>query len=120
LVIKGPGVIEALKGFSVATALTADLRPTVRAGVQQDPHRAIAAAYQDDGTASHTPRSKIPWLGDLLGVARVEPALLENALLFERHDLGVSERAAMHAKQPVLTVVQHQVIERCLFHRVLL
>src|SRR5262249_9897497 len=44
VIVEGPGVIKALKGLGVATALPADLRPAVRAGIEQDPYYAIAAA----------------------------------------------------------------------------
>src|SRR5437763_11531467 len=99
LVIKRPGVIEALKGFGITTALTAYLRTAMRAGVEQDTYHAIAATYQDDGPAGHTPGFKIPWLWDLGGVPSIEPALLETAPVFERHDLTIGECTAMHARQ---------------------
>ena len=109
-------MIEALKGLGVATALPADLRPAVRAGIEQDADHAIAATHQDDRAPRHASRSKIPWLWDFRGVASIEPALLEHAPLFERHDLGIREHAAMHTKHPILAVIEHQVVERCLFH----
>jgi hypothetical protein len=49
-------------------------------------------------------------------VAGVDPALLEDAPLFERHDLGIREHATVHTEHPVLAVIEHQVIERRLFH----
>jgi hypothetical protein len=120
VIVKGPGVIEALKGFRVATALPADLRPAVRTGVEQDADYAIAAAHQDDRAPRHASRSKIPWLRDFRGVASIEPALLEHVPLFERHDLRIREHAAMHTKHSILAVIEHQVVERRLVHGELL
>ena len=84
----------------------------MRAGVEQDADHAIAATHQDDRAPRHASRSKIPWLWDFRGVASIEPALLKHAPLFERHDLGIREHAALHTKHPVLAVIEHQVIER--------
>ena len=116
LIVEGPGVIETLKGFGVATALATDLCPTVRTGVEQDAYHTIAAAHQDDRASRHASRSKISWLRDFRGVTGIDPALLEHAPLFERHDLRLREHAAMHTKHPILAVIEHQIIERCLVH----
>src|SRR5262249_44666658 len=116
LIVEGPGVIEALKGLGVATAFPADLRSAVCAGVEQDADHVIAATHQDDGASRHASSSEISWLWDFRGVASIEPALLEHAPLFERHNLGLREHAAMHTKHSVLAVIEHQVIERRLFH----
>src|SRR5262245_34435180 len=109
-------MIEALKGLGVTTAFPADLRSAVCAGVEQDANHAIAATHQDDRTPRHASRSKIPWLRDFRSVTSIEPALLEHTPLFERHDLGLREHAAMHTKHPILAIIEHQVIEYRLFH----
>lgn len=89
---KHPTVIEALEGFCIAKLLAADLSAAMRTGVEHGAQRPFCIAREQDAAAADLSGDEISGLGQLGGVAEIEPALFEDARALGFEDVGIDKR----------------------------
>ena len=108
LVVEGPSVVEALEHIGVAVLLTTDHGAPVGAGIVEGTHPAILAPGKEDGPAPHVPPNVVARLLHLRLMAKVEPALLEDAVPLLLHHLRRGQRGAVIPENPILHVIYDQ------------
>ena len=76
----------------VAPGFAADLRPSVRTGVEQYANLAVLTVRDDDGPARDVPGNEIARLAHFRFMGGVQPAAIENALALHLEDVGIGKK----------------------------
>jgi hypothetical protein len=111
-------MIEALEGFGATLVLAAHLGAAMGAAVDEDPHRAVAAAANQQRPPADVAGDEIAGARDFGFVRRVEPRAIEDPLAFSLQDLGRDEGRAMNPEQSALAVLPHQIPKTIRVHSV--
>src|SRR5262249_33372846 len=89
----------------------ANKRTSVRAGVQKDPHLAIATAHEEKRPARHVAASVITWILNLGLMAQIQPTLAKHSLLLHLKDLRRRHSRAMDSEDALFGVVYDKAFE---------
>jgi hypothetical protein len=81
-------MVEALQNIGMALIMSANQRPSMCAGVQEDPHVAIAAAHEEKRPAGHVSPPIVARVLYFRLVAHIEPAFVEYPFLLHLKNLG--------------------------------
>ncbi len=113
----GPGVIgTADRAPGIPAPLAQDLGALVGAAVDEHPDRGIALPHHDHRAGADGGGQEIAGRRHLARVADIDPALPEQALVFEREDFGIDIDIAMHPigldqrfdSQGIVAISRHQ------------
>src|SRR5262245_23160250 len=113
---EGPGMVRALERTGSARLFATDERSTVCTRIQQDADRVIIAAHENDGPTSHPARAKITRIRHFRLMSGINPAVLEDPLLFQCENLRAQERLTIDPKQTVLLIIDDQAFKRSAVH----
>jgi hypothetical protein len=116
LIIKRPGMVEALECFGIAGLLTAHQGTTMCAGVEKDTYHTISAAYKNDWSASHASSPKVTWLRDFRGMPSIDPAAFKHATLFDIKYARIGKHTAIDAKYTIHSIIYDQMVSSNIFH----
>src|SRR5262249_24566752 len=99
-----PAVVEALEHPGVAALLAAHGRAAVRPGVEERVQLALPGGCEQDVAPRDRPGDEVARLRELGLVAQVEPAAVEELLVFALHHAAVDEGVARNLEDPALGV----------------
>ncbi|HET9395568.1 MAG TPA: hypothetical protein VFO36_05890 [Nitrospiraceae bacterium] len=111
MIVKAPGMIEALQNVGMSLIVPANERSSVRARVQENPQPAVVAADEEKRPSRYIAAPVVARVLYFGFVAQIEPAFVEYPLLLHLKNLERCHSGTMDAEYTVRRLIYDHTIK---------